>query len=89
LQRQLRDVIAPKFGEILATERILFMETAGNVSVLSEKVRLLPIPYFERLGISLTDFIVTGVSLPDEVEERPSTPMTKRLFAPGTASERL
>ncbi|MDR2132836.1 MAG: SPFH domain-containing protein [Clostridiales Family XIII bacterium] len=67
LRQQLRDVVAPKFGEILATEKIPLMETAGNMSVLSEKVRPLLIPYFEQLGIRLTAFIITGVSLPDEV----------------------
>ncbi|MDR2662925.1 MAG: SPFH domain-containing protein [Treponema sp.] len=67
LQQQLRDVIAPKFGEILASEKIPLMETAGSVSALSEKVHPLLVPYFEQLGICLTRFIITSVTLPDEV----------------------
>lgn len=67
LQRQLRDVIAPKFGEILAAEKIPLMETAGNISALGEKVHPLLSPYFKQLGIRLTRFIITSVTLPDEV----------------------
>ncbi|MDR2157335.1 MAG: SPFH domain-containing protein [Clostridiales Family XIII bacterium] len=67
LQQQLRDVIAPKFGEILATEKIPLMETAGSMSALSEKVTPLLTPYFEQLGVRLTRFVITSVTLPDEV----------------------
>jgi membrane protease subunit (stomatin/prohibitin family) len=67
LQQQLRDVIAPRFGEILAAEKIPLMETAGSMSALSEKVHPLLVPYFEQLGIRLTRFIITSVTLPDEV----------------------
>jgi membrane protease subunit (stomatin/prohibitin family) len=67
LQQQLRDVIAPGFGEILANEKIPLMEIAGNISALSEKVHPLLSPYFEHLGVRLTRFIITSVSLPEEV----------------------
>jgi membrane protease subunit (stomatin/prohibitin family) len=67
LQRQLRDVIAPKFGEILVAEKIPLVEIAGSMGALSEKVAPLLIPYFEQLGIRLTRFIITSVTLPDEV----------------------
>jgi membrane protease subunit (stomatin/prohibitin family) len=43
------------------------METAGSMGALSEKVRPLLVPYFEQLGIRLTRFIITSVTLPDEV----------------------
>jgi membrane protease subunit (stomatin/prohibitin family) len=67
LQTQLRDFIAPKFGEILANENISVMDVAGNISELSKKIEPLLKPYFLQLGIELTQFIVTSVTLPDEV----------------------
>ncbi|MDR2210674.1 MAG: SPFH domain-containing protein [Spirochaetaceae bacterium] len=67
LQQQLRDFIAPKFGEILSAEKIPLMEIAGNISVLSEKIHPLLAPYFEQLGVRLVRFIITSVTLPEEV----------------------
>ena len=67
LQAQLRDFIAPKFGEILANENISVMDVAGNISALSKKVEPHLKPYFLQLGIELTQFIITSVTLPDEV----------------------
>jgi membrane protease subunit (stomatin/prohibitin family) len=67
LQNQLRDFIAPKFGEILAAEKIPLMDLAGNMSALGQKVYPLLSPYFEQLGVRLTQFVITSVSLPDEV----------------------
>ena len=67
LQAQLRDFIAPKFGEILANENISVMDVAGNISALSKKVEPHLKPYFLQFGIELTQFIITSVTLPDEV----------------------
>ena len=67
LQTQLRDFIAPKFGEVLARENISVIDVAGNISDLSKKIEPHLKPYFLQLGIELTQFIVTSVTLPDEV----------------------
>lgn len=67
LQAQLRDFIAPKFGEILAQENISVIDVAGNISDLSKKIEPHLKPYFLQLGIELTQFIITSVTLPDEV----------------------
>lgn len=67
LQTQLRDFIAPKFGEILANEKISVMDVAGNITELSKKIEPHLKPYFLQLGIELTQFIVTSVTLPEEV----------------------
>ncbi|MDR2122472.1 MAG: SPFH domain-containing protein [Flavobacteriaceae bacterium] len=67
LQAQLRDFIAPKFGEIISTQKIPVMEIAGNITELSKKVEPLIAPYFEQLGLALTQFVITSVTLPDEV----------------------
>ncbi len=67
LQQQLRDFVAPKFGEVLANENIAVTSVAGNVTQLSKKIEPYLKPYFAQLGIELTQFIITSVTLPDEV----------------------
>jgi membrane protease subunit (stomatin/prohibitin family) len=67
LQAQLRDFIAPKFGEILSAQKIPLMEVAGNITELRKKIEPFIAPYFEQLGLALTQFIITSVTLPDEV----------------------
>jgi membrane protease subunit (stomatin/prohibitin family) len=52
LQAQLRDFVAPKFGE---------------VTDLSKRVEPELKTYFSQLGIELTQFIITSVTLPEEV----------------------
>lgn len=67
LQNQLRDFIAPKFGEVLANENISITEVARNITELSKKIEPLLRPYFLQLGIELTQFVITSVTLPEEV----------------------
>jgi len=69
LEVQLRDYIAAKFGEVLATQQISVLDVAANLSAVN--ARLLPAiaPYFLDLGVTLTQFTVTSVTLPDEVND--------------------
>ncbi|MBZ4192638.1 SPFH domain-containing protein [Niabella beijingensis] len=67
LQGQLRDFVAPKFGEVLAQEQIPLTSAAGNITDLSRKIEPHLKPYFETLGLELTQFIITSVTLPEEV----------------------
>ena len=67
LQHELRDFIAPKFGEVLAKENISVKDVAGNVTELGKKVEPFLKPYFEQFGIDLVTFTITSVTLPDEV----------------------
>lgn len=67
LQQQLRDFVAPKFGEVLAAQHITVTEIAGSITALSQKIAPHLQPYFSQLGIALTQFIVTSVTLPEEV----------------------
>lgn len=67
LQHQLRDVVAPAFGEVLANEQISVTEVAGNISALGQKIKPYLQPYFVQLGLELTQFVITSVTLPDEV----------------------
>ncbi|MFD2920986.1 SPFH domain-containing protein [Terrimonas rubra] len=67
LQYQLRDFIAPRFGEVLANENITVTDVAGNISTLAAKIKPYLDPYFKDLGLALTQFTITSVTLPDEV----------------------
>jgi membrane protease subunit (stomatin/prohibitin family) len=67
LQQQLRDFVAPKFGEVLSRENIPVTDVAGNITALSQKIEPHLKPYFLQLGVELTQFIITSVTLPDEV----------------------
>ncbi len=67
LQHELRDYIAPKFGEVLSRENITITDVAGNITALGQKIEPFLKPYFEQFGLELKQFIVTSVTLPEEV----------------------
>lgn len=67
LEHQIRDYIAPKFGEVLAQADISVLDAAKNLSLLNERVQPLIQPYFTDLGIEVSRFTITGVTLPEEV----------------------
>lgn len=67
LERQMRDFIAPKFGEVLAQHGYSVMDVAGNISELSAKLLPQLQPFFEDLGVELINFQISNVTLPEEV----------------------
>lgn len=67
LQHKLRDYIAPQFGEALATANIKVLEIAGNMQLLNTRIRPSIQPYFDAFGIEVTEFVVSSVTLPDDV----------------------
>ncbi|MGI9527331.1 MAG: SPFH domain-containing protein [Weeksellaceae bacterium] len=67
LEYQLRDYIAPKFGEVISHSNISVVDLAGNITDVSSKVRPLIEPYFENLGVEVTEFAISSVTLPQEV----------------------
>ncbi len=67
LQHELRDFIAPKFGEVLAQQNISVKDIAGNVTEIGKKIEPFLRPYFAQFGIDLITFTITSVTLPEEV----------------------
>ncbi|WP_143305106.1 SPFH domain-containing protein [Chitinophaga vietnamensis] len=67
LEWQLRDFIAPKFGEVLSLAKISVVDAAGNISALNEKIQPLIQPYFTDFGLEVTRFTITSITLPEEV----------------------
>src|SRR5690606_15045038 len=68
-EQQLRDYIAPKFGEALALSGIPLLDIAGNHAQLNARIAPLIQPYFDDFGIAITQFTVTSVTLPEEVTQ--------------------
>lgn len=67
LERQMRDFIAPAFGEVLAQHGYSIMDVAGNITDLSNKILPQLQPFFNELGLELLKFQITSVTLPEEV----------------------
>lgn len=67
LELQLRDFIAPKFGEVLSQARIPVVEAVANIPALNEKIQPLIQPYFGDFGVEVTRFTITSITLPEEV----------------------
>lgn len=73
LERQLRDFIAPKFGEVLAQHGYSIMDVAGNITDLGNRVSPQLQPFFSELGLELLKFQITSVTLPEEVTKHYDT----------------
>ncbi len=69
LEVQLRDYIAATFGEVLATQGISVMDVSANLSAVNARLAPAIAPYFADLGVSVTQFTISSVTLPDEVNE--------------------
>ncbi|MDO4228398.1 MAG: SPFH domain-containing protein [Capnocytophaga sp.] len=69
LENQLRDYIAPKFGEALSNAGLSVVDVAGNMTDLSNKIRPMIEPFFADFGLEVTQFMVSSVTLPEEVTE--------------------
>lgn len=69
LEVQLRDFIAPIFGEVLAKANISVLDIASNITELGDRITPLLKPYFDELGLDLTKFQIVNVTLPPEVNE--------------------
>ena len=69
LEGQLRDTIVGRMTEIFANSDLSFLDMAANQTVLSEKVVQQMKPAFAALGLSLEQFVVENVSLPDELQK--------------------
>ena len=69
IEQQLRDYIAPKFGEALALSGIPLLDIAANHAQLNARIGPLIQPYFDDFGIAVTQFTVSSVNLPEEVTQ--------------------
>ena len=68
IEATMRDFVAPKFAEALAESNVSVMDMVSNYSEIGNKVLPLLQDDFDQFGITLTKYVVTSISLPEEVE---------------------
>ena len=69
LEGQLRETIVARMTEIFASSDISFLDMAANQALLGEKIVQQMKPAFAALGLSLEQFVVENISLPDELQK--------------------
>ncbi len=69
LEAQLRDSIAANFAEVLATQQISVVDVAANLTAVNLRLAPAIAPLFQNLGVEVTQFTITSVTLPDEVNQ--------------------
>lgn len=68
-EKQLRDFIAPRFGEALAQTGIPLLDCSRDLSDLNARITPLIKAYFDDFGIEITQFTVSSITLPEEVTQ--------------------
>jgi membrane protease subunit (stomatin/prohibitin family) len=69
LEGQLRETIIARMTQIFALSDISFLDMAANQALLSEKIVGEMKPAFAALGLSLEQFVVENISLPEELQK--------------------
>lgn len=67
LEGQLRDTIVARMTEIFATSGLAFLDMTANQAALAAKIDEQMKPAFAALGLSLEQFTVENISLPEEL----------------------
>ena len=65
----IRDVIVQEFSRVIASSNIPVLDMAANTKDLGTMVTKAIAPAIDRYGISLPDFFIENISLPEEVEK--------------------
>lgn len=66
---QLRDLIVSKFSNAVAQSGLAVLDLAANYNELSQGLETGMQEEFEKYGLQLSKFLISNISLPDEVEE--------------------
>jgi membrane protease subunit (stomatin/prohibitin family) len=69
LEGQLRETIIARMTQIFASSDISFLDMAANQAVLADKIVQQMKPAFAALGLSLEQFVVENISLPEELQK--------------------
>jgi membrane protease subunit (stomatin/prohibitin family) len=69
LEGQLRNTIVGRITDTFAESQVPFLDMAANQVELSEKIAGQLKPAFTELGLSLDNFVVENLSLPDELQK--------------------
>src|SRR5271169_6146007 len=69
LEGQLRNTIVARMTDSFAQSSVQFLDMAANQAALGEKIVAVLKPSFAELGLSLENFVVENISLPDELQK--------------------
>ena len=69
IEERLRDIVSPKFAEILAEHGVSVLDMVAYYTELGEQIRPLLQKDLDQFGIEVTKFQITSTSLPKQVEE--------------------
>jgi membrane protease subunit (stomatin/prohibitin family) len=69
VEEQLRNLVIAAMTNSLGNSSIPFLDMAANQSLMAEKMKQELIPVFDRYGLSLDNFAVENVSLPEELQK--------------------
>jgi len=69
ISAQFRNAIVSRFIDALGSARIPMLDLAGNYEKVSRLAQERIAPELAKMGVSLTQFFVEGISLPPEVEQ--------------------
>jgi len=69
IANQLRNTIVSRFVDVVGTSRIPMLDLAGNYEKISKLALDRIGPDLGSMGLSLTQFLVENISLPEEVEQ--------------------
>ena len=69
LEGQLRNTIVARMTDSFAQSSVPFLDMAANQAALGQKIVEVVKPSFAELGLSLENFVVENISLPDELQK--------------------
>jgi membrane protease subunit (stomatin/prohibitin family) len=69
LEGQLRNTIVARMTDSFAQSSVPFLDMAANQAALGQKIVETLKPSFAELGLSLENFVVENLSLPDELQQ--------------------
>lgn len=69
LEQQLRNLVVATMSATLGGSDVPFLDMAANQVLLAERMREAMTPTFERYGLSLDNFAVENISLPEELQK--------------------
>jgi membrane protease subunit (stomatin/prohibitin family) len=69
LEGQLRNTIVARMTDTFAQSSVPFLDMAANQGALGEKIAANMKPAFADFGLSLENFVVENISLPDELQK--------------------
>lgn len=69
INNQLRNIIITRFSDAVAESKIPVLDMASNYNEFSEKIGQVIIDEYKEYGLNMTKFLVSNISLPEEVEK--------------------